>query len=812
MSNYYEAIMAQMQMKINTMVQTEIIPEEEEEESMEKTVSVSIISKGRKRKRNASEKGDDKITDDVEKVEKKDDRTPRMRKNGRTTKICNLASEPNLTKCASDIAANDVVSSEKKHQSYLEEENVFPSEVEGKEEAEKFVHIQRQYSCLKCSYRTTKKDALFRHLRHAHGVVQNMWFHMKSEDVASNLYPKEDKCTCLTCGKTFKTQKMVNFHARSQHNLTERYGCNSCPHGSLWKEALDEHISKRHGVYDLKERQHSCLKCSYGTTKKDALFRHLRHEHGIQLDLSLHMKSEDVPLSFSPIHSKCTCLTCGKTFKKQTVLNMHAKQAHNLTKRFRCNLCPHVSLWQSVLEKHMHDRHSVNEKDTSAALSSRDHYVFACKLCDKTFPRQSKLEMHVNGVHEKKVQYKCRTCGKCFGWKDSMHRHLRLGHQINAKDFADNYEFFSDVSPEKTALQSPKRKAFKNIRSSTAKQLTAQVKVICEDLFKPESIEGKAPICNDDDDRNRIITSFIFHNLMAPEETYPSNDSTTEPSSKFMKQKEEVIYKNNEDEPNTKSSFIACRFCKKQFKAVSTMELHVNAIHTKTTLYKCEKCVYSAGWKGNVVKHLFDVHGLSIPAQRGKIPHFITIIENHEVDVAAIDKAIEKTKEKGEKATPEAVTKALQLADSNLSCSICGSPYSRSDVLRRHINTAHGNMGYQCLLCCDIFKTTSKAKYHLRKIHGITALDANTEFIKMDDAVQNTFMQDDMVQNSIKPEESDNDDGPFRDCYSSHLRIGLNTASMLEEEEKEGEISMKGNWDKRRRGTGKNGARRQCGV
>lgn len=53
--------------------------------------------------------------------------------------------------------------------------------------------------------------------------------------------------------------------------------------------------------------------------------------------------------------------------------------------------------------------------------------IFQCTECDKMFPRQDKLRLHML-IHNSKFEFKCTACSKEFKRKDKLKEHTQRIH------------------------------------------------------------------------------------------------------------------------------------------------------------------------------------------------------------------------------------------------------------------------------------------------------------------------------------------------------------------------------------------------
>ena len=115
------------------------------------------------------------------------------------------------------------------------------------------------------------------------------------------------------------------------------------------------------------------------------------------------------------------CHLCSKSFDKKWRMDTHVRVHHRNIRRFNCERCPKRFPYASDLKKHRLEVH----------LGVRPH---VCDVCKKGFAAQSKLKAHRDSVHFKKRPHLCAWagCGKRFGYKSDLTKHLRKLHGLCA--------------------------------------------------------------------------------------------------------------------------------------------------------------------------------------------------------------------------------------------------------------------------------------------------------------------------------------------------------------------------------------------
>lgn len=110
------------------------------------------------------------------------------------------------------------------------------------------------------------------------------------------------------------------------------------------------------------------------------------------------------------------------------------------TEENTCPICELEHKTKTDLENHL-QTHTKEDK-------------FSCKLCEKCFNAQHKLESHINVVHLKRKKYQCSHCNKSYGYSQMLRDHVTTHNTgifriilltvSNEYQFSNSLNFFID--------------------------------------------------------------------------------------------------------------------------------------------------------------------------------------------------------------------------------------------------------------------------------------------------------------------------------------------------------------------------------
>lgn len=236
---------------------------------------------------------------------------------------------------------------------------------------------------------------------------------------------------CETCGKEYKTKKILQQHVNIVHlKLVPNYEfmCTQC--GKIFKtsSALNTHINVMHKEGD--GRTFECFVCHRESFKNEyTLQRHMKYLHDPD----------------SPKYKTTICHICSAILKVVSMKHhMQAKHSNEIKEKVKCEICEHWIVKTSMkqhMEKHKNNTGAecdVCGKFFKSKLSVYKHktivhstnYKFQCSYCDKKFHREVKMKEHIAVRHTRDFPFKCRVdgCGREFRAEANWKIHEKKAH------------------------------------------------------------------------------------------------------------------------------------------------------------------------------------------------------------------------------------------------------------------------------------------------------------------------------------------------------------------------------------------------
>ncbi|KAA0721693.1 hypothetical protein E1301_Tti014312 [Triplophysa tibetana] len=223
--------------------------------------------------------------------------------------------------------------------------------------------------------------------------------------------------SCITCGKTFSSQRRLETHER-KHTEQKLFTCTRC---DISFPTLQE--KKLHSQEHRDKKHFHCQQCGKNCVSTSSLKRHMRTHgdekpfhcsecdkyFGTKGSLVVHQRIHTGEKTYDKKHFNCE--RCGKIFFT-TSSNMEAHmRTHGDEKSFHCSECDKYFSTKGNLVAHQ--RIHTGEKP------------YACPHCEKKFNHKPHLTKHVR-IHTNEKPYQCSECGKTF--RESADNSREISH------------------------------------------------------------------------------------------------------------------------------------------------------------------------------------------------------------------------------------------------------------------------------------------------------------------------------------------------------------------------------------------------
>lgn len=255
------------------------------------------------------------------------------------------------------------------------------------------------------------------------------------------------------------------------------------------------------------------------------------------------------------------CPLCSKRFQTKNILERHVQTYHLKERPYICQFCGKGFSTEWYCQKH--ETH--HEKGTGPRILARD-MIYACKYCEKTFPKPRQLRMH-ESTHTGEKNYECKQCDKTFCYSSSLLKHLKYMHSEKPKAVC---EFCSRVF---------------STGDSLLKHKQYHVGV---DQFKCRKCDT---IFRDFLSLKRHGRSVHYNEIERPHKCDSCNRGFTHKSLLEIHLR-----------CHTGERPYVCPFCKKRFRQNSQLKTHVRS-HSLERPYVCNTCGKSYAEYGSLQRH-----------------------------------------------------------------------------------------------------------------------------------------------------------------------------------------------------------------
>lgn len=212
---------------------------------------------------------------------------------------------------------------------------------------------------------------------------------------------------CDNCEKVFLNHDAKKEHLRCTcpYRNTTRFICDFCKKSFTQKQILKKHLNLH-----LKSKEYRCKSCDKVYYSKSSLILHYR-SHSIEPCpvCCKVLKSYSLPYHMlqHSNDSRLECPICNQVkFLSNASLKQHMK-IHKKTKEPESLVCECGRKFNSVRGKQCHQANG-------CAAISKENFSFKCNVCGKSFGKKSNLSRHLTSHSESSYKWRCTVCYKRF--------------------------------------------------------------------------------------------------------------------------------------------------------------------------------------------------------------------------------------------------------------------------------------------------------------------------------------------------------------------------------------------------------------
>nr|CAH7724008.1 unnamed protein product [Callosobruchus chinensis] len=271
-------------------------------------------------------------------------------------------------------------------------------------------------NCTRCSASFTSKQMLDNHVLRSHPEL--------IEFITSKIH----HCASCSYKTTIKTglHRHMSVHPDVRSNYTSKT-CKHCNAVYKSKQIIDDHVLKKHPEFiaSVKSKIHECGLCTYKTTIKLELDRHM-------------LKHPETESGYKHKFKSSACLHCEKSFTSKATMDDHIIRKHPefmesvTSKVHECKVC----LFKTT-NKRQFELHTLRHPDSYSSYKPS-----TCPHCNAEFNTKRGLDDHIVKKHPAFIQSvtsKIHECKVCF-YRTTLKNHFN-SHMFNHPGERASYNF-----------------------------------------------------------------------------------------------------------------------------------------------------------------------------------------------------------------------------------------------------------------------------------------------------------------------------------------------------------------------------------
>ena len=369
---------------------------------------------------------------------------------------------------------------------------------------------------------------------------------------------KTKKFDCQQCDKTFPTRKKHYAHFKRYHPKNLSLKCSYCDSTHANRKRLNLHVKENHPTEFTKP-----FKCQFCEESFETRFQRQKHVENGHTD------------------KRKTCDICKKEFLDTKSLAKHLTLKH-------CEVTPEgktICVYCPSIQKRKH--RDIKSHIMAVHFNEPEH---ACEECGKVFTELALLKHHVKIQHLKERPYQCDKCTRSFVTRGGLKNHIVVNHE-----------------EQKPIPCDACGKCFNN---------EVHLKAHQAQMHKSERIQFMCPDCGRSFVQKESFTVHCLTEHATVKEQAKNKVVCQHPGcgySSFLKRNVDKHY----DRIHLKIKDHVCPTCGKCFAYKKKLQEHINGIHLLIKPFKCDICDFATSYRNTHYEHKKVAHG----TQRYECPH-----------------------------------------------------------------------------------------------------------------------------------------------------------------------------------------------
>ena len=437
--------------------------------------------------------------------------------------------------------------------------------------------------------------------------------------------------TCKECNKTFKTTKNLRDHIRNMHSTERSIMCDDCDKTFKYKKSLYEHVRRVHSgaekkwkcemcfvIFPLKYKEKHMKRIHKQCSNCDKLYvnryKHYERWHSKgdacwycdfigenNKALQLHMKENHLNTPKMKLQGWKKCEICNEAIESQELLLEHQEKVHGHLKQ-TCEICNEVCITMKNLAIHIATKHCKKTPEKR----------FVCFYCNSvTRPTATLLGYHILNKHFNQPLFPCPQCGKGFDRKPCLASHIRYNH-VTEKLFqcdkcAKNFKTHALLNSHSKNMHEEHEEVTCKHCNKTCKN----AKYLRDHIRNMHSgAEKTRIICDDCGKSFAQKQSFLDHSLthLTGKEKEQKKLSCPYQDCNYTNLRKPLLDTHIKRVHEKKKNF-QCSLCPKSFFSKGHFEEHTNGVHLNLKPFQCEKCEFATAYRTILREHNKVAHG-----------------------------------------------------------------------------------------------------------------------------------------------------------------------------------------------------------